>query len=332
MFDRSTLLVPFAGLLAAALALPVQDDPPRLGAGEHTYEWVRGWPRMPEGVGLGNTHGCIVVDSKDRIYVNTDTRNAVMVFDQDGNLLRSFGEELAGGLHGMTIFERDGEEHILAAHIGLHEVLELDLEGNVLWRAGYPEASGLYESADQYRPTSVVPLPEGGFIVADGYGKSYLHLYDAEHRYVRTLAGPGQEPGLLRTPHGLFLDQRGDTPVLVVADRGNGRLQRFSLAGELLGAVEGKLRRPCHAHPGGKDLVVPDLAGRVTILDDHDEVLAHLGDNPDPAKRARNDVPVEEWRDGEFISPHCANWDSAGNLYVMDWVAPGRVTKLRRVR
>jgi hypothetical protein len=70
----------------------------------------------------------------------------------------------------------------------------------------------------------------------------------------------------------------------------------------------------------------------VTLLDRELALVAHLGDNPDPSKRARNDVLPAEWKDGEFISPHCASFDSRGNLYVTDWVSTGRITKLARVR
>jgi hypothetical protein len=81
----------------------------------------------------------------------------------------------------------------------------------------------------------------------------------------------------------------------------------------------------------GDDAVVADLAGRVTIFDKDWKVVAHLGDNPDPKKWAQNGVPKEDWRDGWFISPHSAAWDAKGDLYVMDWLRFGRVSKLVRV-
>jgi hypothetical protein len=110
----------------------------------------------------------------------------------------------------------------------------------------------------------------------------------------------------------------------------------FDLEGKALREVKDVerdlLRRPCHVHPSKDLFAVADLAGRVTLLDRSLALVAHLGDNSDPAKRARNDVPPADWRDGEFVSPHCANWDSRGNLYVTDWVSAGRITKLARVR
>jgi len=339
---RLVLRLAFPLLAAAgALSLGARQEPPLLlvageGPAAETYEWVRGWGRGPDAKPLGNTHGCIVVDSRDRIYLNTDSEDAVVVFDADGQRVGTWGKELAGGLHGMALVRVEGEEQLLLTHIGRHQVLGATLAGQVLWTLDYPAESGLYQKADDYRPTSIAPLPQGGFLVADGYGASWIHQYDAERKYVRSFGGPGTELGKLRCPHGIWIDTRGETPVLLVADRENNRVQVFDLEGKPLREVKDVehdlLRRPCHMHPFGRELVVADLAGRVTLLDASLGLIGHLGDNPDPAKRAQNGVPVSDWRDGEFISPHCANWDSAGNLYVTDWVSAGRITKLRRVR
>src|SRR6476619_5163612 len=56
-----------------------------LGAGNHKYEWVRGWGKLPEGLKLGSTHGGVVVDAKNRIYISTDGEGSILVFDQAGN-------------------------------------------------------------------------------------------------------------------------------------------------------------------------------------------------------------------------------------------------------
>jgi hypothetical protein len=302
-----------------------------LGSGNHKYEWIRNWAQLPGQMSFGNTHGCIVVDRKNRIYVNTDSENAIMRFHSDGRYLDSRGAEFAGGLHGMTIVREDGTEYLYLAHHKKRQAIKTTLEGEVLWTVGYPEKSGLYDSDEKFRPTSVVVLPDNRFWVADGYGKSFIHIYDDDKRYVRSIGGKGTEPGQLQTPHGLWLDTRQEPPVIVVADRENHRLQLFDLEGEHLDIVAGDLRRPCNMHQHGDDLVVADLAGRVTVLDKNYKLITHLGDNPDPEKRAKNGIPREEWVDGLFISPHSACWDAQGDLYVMDWLALGRVSKLQRI-
>jgi sugar lactone lactonase YvrE len=335
---RSAFVVLFA---AGALSIARQEpEPIRFVAGANEYEWVRGWGALPGGKTLGNTHGCIVVDREDRVYLCTDTEDAVVVFAPDGQVERTFGKELAGGLHGLALVDApDGGQSLLMAHIGRHQVLGATLTGEILWTLDYPAESGIYQKPEQYLPTSVAPLPAsagGGFLVADGYGQSWIHRYDAERKYVKSFGGPGSELGQLRTPHGIWVETRGEQPVVLVADRENQRIQVFDLDGKALREVKDVehdvLRRPCHIHPGDDRYVVADLAGRVTLLDRELALVAHLGDNPDPSKRARNDVLPAEWKDGEFISPHCASFDSRGNLYVTDWVSSGRITKLARVR
>jgi hypothetical protein len=130
----------------------------------------------------------------------------------------------------------------------------------------------------------------------------------------------------------MSIDLSGPAPELWIADRENHRLQVFDLEGRFLRVVEPGLRRPCSVVRRGDERLVADLAGRISLLDAAGQLLCHLGDNPDQSQWANNGVPPEAWRDGTFIAPHFAAFDQAGNIYVMDWVSAGRVTKLKRVR
>lgn len=321
-------------LAVCLLSIPLiaQNEAPILDAGEHRYRWVDSWGKLPDGQRLGNTHGCMVVDGKGRLYVNTDTERAVMVFAPTGELVDSWGAEFKGGLHGMTIRKEGDQEFLYLAHTHRGEVVKTTLDGKVLWRIGWPEESGQYEKKGQYRPTGVTLTPDGSIWIVDGYGKSLVHHYGPDRKYRKTIGGRGKEPGKFRTPHGIFLDTRKDTPRLVVSDRENHRLQILDLEGKVLEVVEGMFRRPCNVYQHGQDLVVADLAGRITLIDGKNELIAQLGDQPDPKKRARNGIPMDQWLPGEFLAPHSACFDAAGNIYVMDWVSAGRVTKLERMR
>src|SRR5262249_42543309 len=62
-------------------------DPIILGASNHRYEWIRGWGKLPEGMQFGSTHGAVQVDSQNRVYFNTDTENAIIIFDQEGKFI-----------------------------------------------------------------------------------------------------------------------------------------------------------------------------------------------------------------------------------------------------
>lgn len=310
-------------------------DPVILGAGRHRYEWVHDWMKLPDGMAhCGSTHGGIVVDAKNRVFVSTDTERAIMVFNADGSFVTSFGKELGAGLHGLCINKEGDQEFIYAAHLGHKSAVKMTLEGKVIWEVGYPKESGIYQDPNAYNPTGIAPLPDGGFVVADGYGTSWLHRFDKDGKYVKSFGGPGDEAGKFKTCHGLCLDPRGAQPLLLIADREHGRLQHFDLDGKLVRMYEQELRRPCLANVvnGEGDVVVPDLAGRVTIFDKEMKLVTQLGDNPDEKLRANFNVAPELWKDGLFSAPHGATWDHEGNLYVMDWNASGRVSKLKRLR
>jgi hypothetical protein len=91
------------------------------------------------------------------------------------------------------------------------------------------------------------------------------------------------------------------------------------------------LRHPCHFDQRNGDLLIPDLHGRVTIFDKDNKLVVHLGDNVDPKKRGDHNLAVEQRVAGQFVTPHGAIWDRAGNIYVGEWIVGGRVTKLKHV-
>lgn len=337
-WSRRSFLRAGLGAVVAASAPPLlrgasaatQSAPGVLGAGAHTYEVVRGWGALPTGKVFGYTHS-VQEDAQGRIFIHNQSADAVMIFDATGRFIKSWGREFENGAHGMQLRREGNAEFLYLADYARHIVVKSTLDGDTIWTLTYPKESGLYANADEYKPTNVAFAPDGGFYVADGYGKSYIHQYNAQAEYIRSWGGAGDAPGQMNCPHGLWVDTRGQQPILVVADRENHRLQNFSLDGKHLNFVPHDLRRPCHFDQRGQNLLIPDLAGRVSIFDWSNNLVTHLGDNPDPAKRANPNVPVEQRVPGQFCSPHGATWDHEGNIYVVEWLKPGRVTKLRRV-
>jgi DNA-binding beta-propeller fold protein YncE len=301
-----------------------------LGSGAHTYELVEGWGQLPGGKKYGYTHG-LAEDSHGRIYVHNQSPDAVAVFDPDGKFIKSWGEEFAAGAHGMQLRKEGNTEFLYLADIARHIVVKTTLDGDVVWTLEYPKESGVYDDPKKYTPTNVAFAPNGDFYIADGYGLSYIHQYNLKAEYVRTWGGKGSEPGKMNCPHGLWVDTRGKEPLLVVADRANVRLQYFTLDGKHVSFVTDELRHPCHFDQKGHDLLVPDLHGRVTIFDKDNKLITHLGDTPGVEKTpGYPNLPHEQRVPGQFISPHSAIWDRHGNIYVVEWISDGRVTKLRR--
>lgn len=306
---------------------------PRLGSGEHTYECVHDWVSAPEGLAFGDTHG-LAQDEAGRIYVahtvggNSSKSDAVVVYDSAGKFLTAWGAEFRGGAHGLDIRKEGSQEYLYHCDTGRRLIVKTDLDGKVVWQAEYPQESKVYASKDKFCPTNVAFHPDGDFYLGDGYGSSYVHRFTSEGKWVKTLAGPGNEKGQVACPHGLWVDARSGTPKLAVADRGNRRIQYMTLEGEHLGFVTEGIRQPCHFKTRGEVMLVPDLDSVVTLLDKDNKVIVHLGDGFPSNLRGQ---PREKFISGKFIHPHTAIFLATGDILVAEWVPIGRVTLLRKV-
>jgi hypothetical protein len=322
-----------AGALGPA-RLFAQDAPIRLGTGKHTYEWVKGWAKLPDGKSFTPTHGCVQVDSKDRVYVNTDNADAVIVFNPDGTFLKAWGKDISGGsAHGMCIVKEGDGEFAYVAHTGRHKIYKATLDGEVVMTIPWPESTGIYKGEGDYAPTMVSVAPNGDIYVAAGYGNPnrFIHRYDKAGTYVQSWNGEGTEGGSLNNVHGVWIDTRGKEPLVIAVDRGNGRLVHYTLDGKYVAVIAKGLAAPCKAYTQDGDVLIPNLGGGVTILGPDNAVAADFGANASDAFRGKFQVKPEDWKDGQFTAPHGACWDSKGDLYVEDWNAHGRVSKLKRI-
>lgn len=308
-------------------------DPVEIAGIEYSVEpsWGHKGLELP----IGNTHGGIVVDPAGRVYYNTDTQRSIMVHEGDGTFVTSLANRYPG-IHDMILRVENGTPYIYAAHLQGKQALKLRLDGTLVWALGVPMESGKYDDdPNAYNPTAIAVGPDGRIYVADGYGRQWVHVFGSDLAYQSSFGGRGSEPGQFQTCHGMVVDTRGETPMLIVCDRENRRLQRFSMDGRIVDVPVKDLRRPCalsifEGAPGKADdrVAIAELEGRVTLLDGDMSVIGHLGDNPDRSQWANNPVPRDQWIEGVFTAPHGVCFDADGNIYVMDWNSAGRMTRM----
>ena len=307
---------------------------PVVGEGDHQYEVIHDWGELPAGHAYGNTHG-VAVDAQGHIHIKhtvgkgATIDDAVVVFDADGKFIRSWGKQYKGGAHGLHLSKEGNEEFFYLCDPKRHLFAKTTLDGKELWRKWAPEQCNGYTMPGEFNPTNIAIAANGDFYVADGYGKSFIHQYDRDAKYLRSFGGKGKAAGQTDCPHGLMVDARGAQPVLVVADRGNHRLQNFTLDGQHINFVTDELRAPCHFHTRGELMVIPDLDSRVTLFDKNNKMVAQLGDGGGYA--GIRDKTRDKFTPGKFVAPHSAFFDHEGNIFVVEWVEVGRVTKLRKI-
>ena len=343
---RSILKSAATGVIAAAAGPMIltsksmaDTKTPVLGSGAHTYEVVPDWAKRPDDKPWGDTH--MVQEVADgRIFVHHTGPESVHVYDADGKFVEAWGADMKGAAHGMDLRKEGSEEFLYFSPTGQHRVVKTNLKGEKVFELPFPdkaknaEGKPCYDGPAKYVPTFIAFAPgdNGDFYVTDGYGSNYVHRYNIKGEYVSSFGGTGDGEGQLKCPHGIWCDTRDPSnPTILVADRSNVRLQWFTLDGKFIKMVKEELRHPCHFDQQGTDILIPDLHGRVTIFDKDNKLVCHLGDNADPAKRGNHGVKPNELMPGQFVTPHGAIWDRAGNIYVAEWLPYGRVTKLKKV-
>lgn len=331
-------------LVALVLSYPVvaaeKAKPVRMGCGIMTFDTVPGWGLDENGKSyLGPTHGGVVVDKKGNVYTSAEI--GVFVFSPEGKLLRKFLGDEYTNIHDIEIRDEADGEFIYGARNAAGEGIKFNSEtGAIVLKLGIPAESGL--KLTKWSPTAITVAPNGDIILADGYASDYIFKFDKTGKYLMHFGGEkGIGPKQFSTAHGMTLDTRYDPPRLLICDRNHtppgakeprGRLLHYSLEGEFIDVVITGLGMPTSVAVQGDFVSVPDLHGRLVILDKNNTIMAVLGHNPDPATRVNKNVPQDKWIEGIFNGTHGSYWDKDGNLYVQDWNVSGRLMKLVRVK
>jgi hypothetical protein len=324
--------------IALLIALPVhaaeKAKPVRMGCGAMTFDTVPGWGLLPSGKSpLGPTHGSVVVDKAGNIHTSTN-KEGVIVFSPDGTVSNTFSGAAYNEIHDMKIRDEDGTEFIYAARNNAAEGIKFKAKtGEIVLKLPFPKESGLESKA--FHPTAIDVAPNGDIFLSDGYASDHIFKFDKTGKYLKYFGSKGNKLKQFHTAHGLVLDTRYNPPRLLVCDRNHepkGRLLHYDLDGNFIAEVVTGLGMPTSAAIHGDFVSVPDLHGRLYILDKNNTIIAVLGNNPDPAKGANFNIPQDQWVEGAFSGTHGSYWDKDGNLYVQDWNVSGRIMKLVRVK
>jgi len=315
-----------------------------LGQGDYLWRVVPNWGVLDEATPVRDCHA--MVQSKDgRIFLLTnETKNNVIIYDREGKLLGKWGTEFPGG-HGMTLATEGDEEILMLTDHDRHQVIKTTLDGRILRTWDFPEASGKYKEAKQYKPTHVAMAPDGGFFVTDGYGLNWVHRYDAKGEYMLSFGGNQKDDeARLECAHGAWVDVRpGGGNLIWVTSRSQGMLKRFTLDGKLVDMLHLPGTSPNFIVPFGDYTVIPHLRGHagnkdhpnkngfITILDAKRKIVSNLA--ADPVKY-EGEVPTSMGANTQlFTFPHGILIDDEQSIYVAQWNS-GKTypIKLKRVK
>ena len=285
-----------------------------LGSGNLIFEPVEGWEKLPDGWSFVDVAG-VAVDSRDNVYVFNRGEHPVVVFDREGNFLRSWGEGIfTQRTHGIHVAPDDS---VYCVDDALHTIQKFTPEGRLLTTLGTPtQPSPIWRGQPFNRPTHVAVSPAtGDLYISDGYGNCRIHKFSPDGRHILSWGEPGIDPGQFIRPHNVVIDTDDN---IYIADRENHRIQVFDSNGRFL-TMWNNIHRPdgiCLDAEGNFFVGelngmtgmegCPGLGHRVSIYNLKGDLLSRFGD------------PEEGEGPAQFIAPHGVAVDSRGDLYVGD--------------
>jgi DNA-binding beta-propeller fold protein YncE len=172
-------------------------------------------------------------DARGLIYElqRGDKADPVLVLDRGGKVLRSWGKGNYKIPHSIRV---DPAGNVWTVDAAASVVIKYSSGGEKLMTISVgeqPQTSSAFNGT-----TDVAFGPNGRIFITDGYGNARVLEYSPDGKRVREWGKPGTGPGEFKLPHSIQIDENG---VVYVADRENGRIQKFDLDGHFLGEIPG---------------------------------------------------------------------------------------------
>jgi DNA-binding beta-propeller fold protein YncE len=203
------------------------------------YRMVENWPQYPKDAQFEMGTG-IAVDPRGTVYaISRDVdhwaahplaltryrgKGTIWMFNREGKFLGKFAEkEQFIGPHSMYV---DREGFFWVVDRDGHQVKKLRADGTLLMTLGEYGKAGS-DAAHFNGPTGVAFLPNGDFVVSDGYWNSRLMWFSKEGTFLKQVGKYGNGAGEMSVVHAVALDSRGR---LLVANVCGGALHPYVTA------------------------------------------------------------------------------------------------------
>jgi hypothetical protein len=162
-------------------------------AGTGAYRLVEGWPEAPPGHTFGTLSG-VMVDRKGVIYVfERNELGDVWMFDKSGKYLGKWAPSGKPGFVKMAhTMHMDPQGNFWVTDRTGHQIKKFTPEGKLLLTLGKYDTPG--NGPDTFNgPTGMQFLPNGDFIVSDGYWNNRVSRFNKDGKFISQV-GSTQRP------------------------------------------------------------------------------------------------------------------------------------------
>ena len=199
----------------------------------------------------------------DEILVADQLNHRVQQFNvQTGNFVKSFGEYGAGEgeFQNPESVCLDGEGRVVVADFSMNRIQVLTKDGKPLFKFGDSGSEKLSG------PTGCI-YHKNMFIVSDFRNHS-LKVFDSSGKFLYKIGKEGKAEGHFRGLWGLCVEKYGNRQNLLVCDRGDGRIQQFTVEGCFTGKTVTGLQDPMYiaTTPEGRILVSDNRTQKIYVL------------------------------------------------------------------
>jgi sugar lactone lactonase YvrE len=185
---------------------------------------------LPAGMELGKV-SWIARDKKTGLtwlIQRGDKADPVIAVDAKGRVVHSFGKGLYTIPHAIRI---DPQGHVWTVDAGSSKVIEYTRDGKQLLAI---DVGGMPVRKNGFAGTTDIAFAKGRIFISDGYANARIVEYKPDGTKVREWGSAGTGAGEFHLPHSIVVDENG---VIYVADRENGRVEKFDLDGKFLGEI-----------------------------------------------------------------------------------------------
>ena len=334
--------LPFLEPAAPASGTAAKGGDDRNGGYEAVADW---WKPAPEHDSIwtwGEASG-LAVDGPDRIIVavwgdrnrqnqeRPNGTNYLVVVNRNGEIIERWQQwdSILNKPHQVYISPYDPERHVWIVERGGGRDVRMSIlkftndgkrlvmrlgDGNDPRNRAEARANPRPGPFDYGDPACLAFLPDGSFLLADGYWNSRIIKYNAKGEYLMEWGALGSGPGQFDLVHGVAVDRERR---VYVADRTNNRIQLFTENGKFIEEW-------------------PDVTDPVGVfIDETDAVWVVSAALNRILKYNRDGVLQYHWGTyggtrggfaGGLSRPHQIDVDQEGNVYIASWDG-GWVTK-----